>query len=88
MASKISLQKRNISFGGRKQRVELSKYVLVHKWGLDDLPHFMYNEKEMLRIHRKFRHPSVRAVQHMIERAQGGSLSADARKSIEKITED
>lgn len=77
----ISIQGRFLCFGNRKQPLLLENYFFVHKWKADHMPYALYTRDELLKIHRGFGHPSVRATHSMLERAENRSLTEKLKKN-------
>lgn len=49
------------------------------------MPFALYTEDELRAIHRNFGHPSIRATEGLLKRAEGGVLDAATRSSIAQI---
>lgn len=79
----VSLQKLIITYGKREQKQDMRKYFLNYNWDPDDMGTVWYNEEELMRIHHIFRHPSVRVMSSLFNRA--GDVTKFDRDTHESI---
>lgn len=81
----ISIQDRYISMGERRQPLILENYFLKYKWDPYCMIYAAYSEKELVKIHRSFGHPSVRATYNLLRRAGRAEPKGETLRQLEKI---
>lgn len=81
----ISIQDQYILMGEKRQPLLLENYFLKHKWEPNCMIYAMDTEKELVKIHRSFGHPLVRATYNLLRRAGEAELTDETLKQLEII---
>ena len=84
----ISLQKQNISIGNKRQDLSLENFFLKHRWSASSIPFVLYTTNDLMRIHRNFGHPNVKATHHLLKRANDNILDPKVKEAVTKIASD
>ena len=83
----ISLQGGYLYITDMKQPLRLENYFYIYKWKKKDMDFVLYTHEELVKIHRGFGHPTVKATHNLLERANKGKLSGPVLDEINKIKE-
>lgn len=84
----ISLQARYVSFGPRRHPLGMKDYFLIPWWEPFYTDFTFYTEKELRNLHHNFGYSSVKALDMLLQRADGHIFNTTAVICLEEIRKD
>lgn len=84
----ISLQRRCMKLGKPTHPLSMENFFLIHRWDEEAVPHVLYTEQDLRRMHRGFGHPTIKSLERLLRSAEGGNMSKQLKSSLRKISED
>lgn len=70
----ISIQDQYVRSEERRQPMKMENYIPIHRSSPADVPYVLYTEQKARTSHRTYRHLSVRALQLVLNRANGTKI--------------